>query len=388
MVSKAHKDLAKRMNKLGIRALLNDKYFEILTLLFTEEEAEILSKTPIAPATAEKIAKRAGRPVEQVRAVLDNVVKKGLITGGDRDGVIKYMVLPFMPGLFEWYTVMGPDDEMKKRFAELYEVYHNADFARNFSKRPISIARVIPMNKSIPNTIGVLPSDSFRAAVDRHDFWAVADCACRKQNSLIGTACDKPMEVCMQFGNAARGSAGSGFSREVSREEIFDIIDMAEDAGLVHVTDNVEFPHVSCNCCGCCCDAIASINKHHTNPAFVNSRFMVQHNRELCKGCGKCTKACPVGTIHVYNKKLIFEPWRCIGCGACVNKCQQNALSLTLREDSQKIPQNYGQMIVNGLTELIGINRPVTQFAPRFIQKVGDWIQEGMNKKMEKKEQD
>ncbi len=382
MVTRSHHLLAKRLTKSPMKPLVNDLFLEILEVLFTEEEAAILSHLPVMPATAGKIAKKAKRPVRVVRPILDKLGEQGFIfAGGDDER--KYFLLGFLPGIFEFYTVMGPDDEKKRRFAELYEVYQDAEFLTKLAgKRPVKITRIIPIQQSLSHSPGVLPSDQFREVLDRHDAWAVADCACKKQNHLIDIGCDKPMEVCMQFGSAARGAAEMGFSRLVSKEEIYDIVDQAEEAGLIHVTDNVEFPHISCNCCGCCCMALEGVNKFNTAQMFIDSRFICEHDPDKCVACGKCAKACPVGAPHLYEKELKFQHWRCIGCGVCIPKCEKDALRLVPRPERKPVPRNYGQMIVDSVGQLTGLQKyqaPV--IGPRFANMLGDWIQMGMTRK-------
>lgn len=383
MITHAHHLAAKRLTRSPMKPLVNELFLEILEVLLTEEEALVVSHLPMMPATAEKIAKKANRPAYEVQPILDRLAEQGIIFGGG-DDERKYFLLGFLPGIFEFYTVMGPDDERKRRFAELYEVYQDGEFLTKLAgKRPVKISRVIPIQKSLSHQTAVMVSDQFHEVADRHDTWSVANCACKKQNELIGKKCDKPMEVCMQFGAAARGSAAMGFGRLVSREEIHEIVDQAEAAGLVHVTDNVETPHVVCNCCGCCCMALEGVNKFNTPQMFVDSRFICEHDDEKCVACGKCAKACPVGGPHLYEKTLHFQSWRCIGCGVCISKCKKKALKLVPRPESPPVPKNYGQMIVDSVSQFAGIQKYTRahSIGPRFANMIGDWIQLGMTKK-------
>ena len=103
-------------------------------------------------ATAEKVAKKAKRPVHEVRPILDRLGEQGFIfAGGDDER--KYFLLGFLPGIFEFYTVMGPDDERKRRFAELYEEYQDAEFLTKLAgKRPVKITRIIPIQQSLSHS--------------------------------------------------------------------------------------------------------------------------------------------------------------------------------------------------------------------------------------------
>lgn len=48
-------------------------------------------------------------------------------------------------------------------------------------------------------------------------------------------------------------------------------------------------------------------------------------HQDLCKGCGKCLKACPFEAIYLLNKKAKLNE-RCTGCGACVDSCPFEAI--------------------------------------------------------------
>ena len=46
-----------------------------------------------------------------------------------------------------------------------------------------------------------------------------------------------------------------------------------------------------------------------------------------CIGCGKCMKACEVGAVKVTNFCAKVDPAKCIGCGKCVRECPASAIT-------------------------------------------------------------
>ncbi|WP_434309255.1 NADH-ubiquinone oxidoreductase-F iron-sulfur binding region domain-containing protein [Hominifimenecus sp. rT4P-3] len=54
-----------------------------------------------------------------------------------------------------------------------------------------------------------------------------------------------------------------------------------------------------------------------------------QINPELCRGCSKCARQCPVEAISGEIKKpYVIDPNKCIKCGACMDGCKFGAVKL------------------------------------------------------------
>ena len=48
---------------------------------------------------------------------------------------------------------------------------------------------------------------------------------------------------------------------------------------------------------------------------------------ELCKGCSKCSRGCPVGAISgVIKQPFVIDQEKCIKCEACVSTCPFHAI--------------------------------------------------------------
>lgn len=80
--------------------------------------------------------------------------------------------------------------------------------------------------------------------------------------------------------------------------------------------------------------------------SLLNSRYIIELNKELCNGCGICAEVCPKEAISqspavVKNGVLIkkptisFDTKNCIFCGECVVLCPLDAL--TMKIDGKKI---------------------------------------------------
>lgn len=376
MYTRSHRKLAKRFNKGPMKAPMNDITMEILILLFNEEEAGIVACFGLKPARAGEIAKKVKRPVDEIRPILDSLSDRGVIlTLGDGEERT-YSFIPIVPGIFEFQMARAPVDEKSRRFAELFEQYFTPENLEESMLRSIKGGRVIPVEESVIDTSGVMPREQFREAISEHDVFALAHaCSCRQHKELVGNPCTRPKDVCMQFGPIAEFSAKNGFGRLVSREEMMEAVDRAEAAGLVHITDNITKPSASCNCCGCCCGILTHLNGFNLPSIFARSRFMVKIDEDVCNACGKCARVCPVGAVHVLNKKLIYEPWRCIGCGVCIGSCNKHqALALELRPDWRPMAENHGQLVVDLAAQYFGIDK-YTNTLPGFTRFLGNRLQ-------------
>src|SRR5665647_3965984 len=95
----------------------------------------------------------------------------------------------------------------------------------------------------------------------------LAECACRVS---MGN-CDKPREVCLVFGTFGQFLVERGKARQIDQQQALQVLDLAEESGLVHTCNNSqdEFA-VLCNCCSCCCTILRGLPDR--SPANGSSR--------------------------------------------------------------------------------------------------------------------
>jgi len=205
-----------------------------------------------------------------------------------------------------------------------------------FMKKKPQVMQVVPVEERIPDRTHALPYEQVSALIEKSRSFAVNQCICKKQMTLIGRACEKPREVCLVL------SETPGFydrhpmgGRVIDRDEALAILKSAEEAGLVHMTANVQKGHwFLCNCCGCCCSQLLAAR--FGMKGAVNSHFYAEIDPGLCRGCGTCSeRRCPIGAIVVEGETRTVNREKCIGCGLCASACPSGAIRLVHKDRDQ-----------------------------------------------------
>ncbi len=135
------------------------------------------------------------------------------------------------------------------------------------------------------------------------------------------------------------------WGRAISKEEAAQLLEKTEEAGLVHLTWNMQDGQFFiCNCCGCCCGVLRSINDYGMEASkVVNSHFVAVIDADECVACGECAdERCQVNAIEEGEDNYTVIPEKCIGCGVCISTCPSDAISLVRKPDEQCVipPQN------------------------------------------------
>jgi Pyruvate/2-oxoacid:ferredoxin oxidoreductase delta subunit len=87
----------------------------------------------------------------------------------------------------------------------------------------------------------------------------------------------------------------------------------------------------------------------------VTSSFIARNNPDICLGCGKCAKACPIDAIQMVpinhpqgrkKKDAIVDTSICLGCGVCVLSCNNRAILLVKREKRVLHPETTFERVI------------------------------------------
>lgn len=284
MKQEVYEKLARHLDQLpaGFPRTESGVELRILMRLFTEEEAELACHVTHLPATAEKIARRADRPVRELADLLERMSLKGLLFRIERLEGNLYMAAQFVVGIYE-YNVNNLDPDMIRDTEEYVPI-----LLGGLTRIETQQFRTIPIGASLDGSGRVLPYEEVRNLIEEQSKLLVAPCICRKESEMTGKGCGKPLETC-----------------------------------------NI------CLCCGDCCQVLKVLNRHPSPARVSRSNYVARVRAEDCLGCAFCLDRCQMKALQINGNVAELDDERCIGCGLCVPTCSGQAIELVRKEDGE-----------------------------------------------------
>jgi len=361
----AYTRLVDRLNRFPQGAAPTGTLYEILKLLVSEREAELVAQLPIQPFTAQEAAHLWKMNLAEARTVLDGLASRAFLVDVEHDdGRLTYTVPPPMAGFFEFSMMKVRDDIDQKRLAELYHQYCTVEddfFQHMFEGGETQLGRVFVNEQVLPNSVAVLDYERASEVVKTARHMGISLCYCRHKMQHVDQACDAPMDICMTFNDTAQGLIRHGFARQVDQAEGLDLLQTAYAHNLVQFGDNGrEAVNFICNCCGCCCEALTAARRFALDNPLHTSNFLPEVDLDQCNGCGKCVNVCPVEAMtlvsahdpaHPKKKKARLNEDICLGCGVCARVCDSGGLALRAREQRVITPRTFAHRVVLAATE-------------------------------------
>jgi len=330
-----YQKLAKTLDTLpnGFPSTESGVEIRILKKIFSEEDAEVFCDLRLSFESPEDIAARTGRDPVDLARKLTSMFERGLVFEVDFGTVKVYRMLPWVFGIYEFQL-----NRMDREFAELCREY-NLIFGVQFFKGKPQLMQVVPIEEELQHDQESLPHEKVSAIIEAGQAFALNECICKKEKRLLGEGCDKPHEVCLAI--APVPGVFDDFplgGRVISRQEAYEVIQKAEEAGLVHLTSNVQSGHIYiCNCCGCCCGVLLSINELGLSDT-IRSDFYAEIDEELCESCGLCAdERCQIEAILDTEDGYQVIREKCIGCGLCVSTCPAEAIRLVRKKPEERV---------------------------------------------------
>jgi electron transport complex protein RnfB len=331
MVDDVYRTLAQRLHAIpnGFTPTESGIELRLLAKIFEPEEAALAALMRLTPESAAAIGARAGLGEREAFRVLKGMVRKGQIEIQRRNGKVRFALLPFVFGIYE-FQLPRIDEEM----ARLFEAYLQETQGGAILNNQPSIHRVIPVQEAIPVDLEVFPFEHAAELIDRARSWGILDCICRVQQKLVGKGCDHTVDNCMAFAPVEGLFGGGSHIRAVSKRDALRILEEAAQEGLVHSTGNYRDGNFHiCNCCACCCGILRGISEFGIPSAIAHSDFEATVDGETCTGCGECVEQCQLGALSLGDEVCEVDLARCIGCGVCTLACPTDALHLQRRAE-------------------------------------------------------
>ena len=372
----AYKNLTDRINWFTQGAPVSETLYQILQVLYTEDEAKRVALLPVRPFTAKKAAKIWHVSEAEAEKYLLHLCEKALLVDSDHNGVRKFVMPPPMAGFIEFALMRTRGDIDQKYLGELYYQYMNVeeDFVKDlFFVTETRLGRVFVQEPVLTNehTLHILDYERASHIIDEAEYIGLGICYCRHKMLHAGHPCeiDAPLDVCLTFGNVARSlSEHGGYARLIDKAEAMDALERSYDYNLVQIGENVrENPAFICNCCGCCCEALQAARRFSPMQPVATTNYIPHISAAACVGCGKCEKACPILAISMseeeegattssvkvetssstvapdsapHRRRAVIDTEICLGCGICAKNCPTKAILMERRPIQVITPVN------------------------------------------------
>ena len=278
--------------------------------IVTDEEADIAIAAGLRKErTAQWLADKVGRTVDEIQPSLDRLVYYGVfrrckIDGTDEDS---YFMQIFAPGILE---MMVNNQELLHEHPEVGRAFEEYTRLRMQSMGPIlpdgyGLMRVIPVESAIEGIPGVTDDERLSHYLDKYDVFSVSPCSCRASRTSLGDGCGHLAEdMCVQMGKGAEHYIRTGRARQITREEALEIVKRAEENGLMHDIPNIEGAGESaaiCNCCACACFGLRAGLMFGARDA-IRSNFVAEVDEAKCVACAQCVEVCPGNALKLGQK--------------------------------------------------------------------------------------
>ncbi|TAL33230.1 MAG: 4Fe-4S dicluster domain-containing protein [Spirochaetes bacterium] len=311
----------------GFPRAQNGADIDLLKKVFEPHEAELFCALKLRKETVDEIAMRTGRDEASLGERLGAMWERGLVDCDPSGPARRYGLVPWILGLYELQN-----KRLDEGFARLHAKYIKSVGPYFLAPRP-HMMQVLPIEKELTPAHDATPYEQVSAIIERSVSFAVNDCICKKQMSFLNRACDKPREVCLSVSDKPDYFRGHPLvKRIITRGEALEILQRAEEAGLVHMTTNTRHGQFFiCNCCGCCC--VQLMAARFGLPDTVNAHYFARIDESRCKNCGTCSETrCPIKAIDAVENARRVNTARCIGCGLCASACPEKAIVLVRKE--------------------------------------------------------
>lgn len=291
------------------------EYYSLASIL-TDDEADVAIACGLRKErTVEYLAKKVGKTEEEVHKIAEHLAWIGVfrVTTDPVDKKDRYYMQIFAPGIME---MLVNNQELLRTHPEVGKAFEEYTRIRMATMAPLmpngyGLMRVVPVESALEGVEGVDSYDRLSYYIDKYDTFSVSPCSCRASRRVLGEGCGHLEEdMCIQMGKGAEHYIRTGRARQISREEVYEIIQRAEDNGLMHDMPNIEEAGESaaiCNCCACSCFGLR-VGMMYGARDVIRSNFTARIDETKCVACGQCVENCPGNALKLGQKLCTQTP--------------------------------------------------------------------------------
>lgn len=300
-------------DRIGHKVTVDDPEYWGLAGVITDEMAEVaLAMKVRKPITSKEVAKRCGKDLKRTEELLQDMSVIGLLEyNWENEDRHKQYVLPmFVPGCAEFMNMNKEQVEAHPEIAKLFNQMSRLPLEKVTPMVPLGGAgigmHVIPVEKAIPTEQKSVSIEHISHWVQKYKGkYAVGACSCRRSRRIQGEGCGHlEDDMCIGVGDMADYLVETNKGRYIDEAEVLEILQRAEDNGLVHEITNIDGEDkifAICNCCVCSCYALRTSQLFNT-PNLSRSAYIAKVDADNCVACGQCVEYCPAGAVKLGQK--------------------------------------------------------------------------------------
>ena len=299
--------------KVGEKMTVNDPEYWGLAAMVTDEMAEVALKMKVHKGmTMPQMIKATGKDEAYLAKILDDMAQIGLIEyNWENPRHEKQYVLPmFVPGSAEFFNMKWENICEHPEVASFFERMTQLPLEKITPMVPPGGAgigmHVIPVEKAIDMENKSVPIEHISHWLDKYDGkYAAGPCSCRYSRAVLGEGCaDDPEDWCIGVGDMADYLVETNKGHYITREQVMEILQRAEDNGFVHQITNIDGENkifAICNCQVKVCNALRTSQLFNT-PNMSRSAYVARVEAKDCVACGRCVEYCPAGAVKLGQK--------------------------------------------------------------------------------------
>ena len=263
---------------------------------------------------AARVEKKHGFSKEKTHKLALELAQTGVLkVTKTEEGEDRFFLQTFAPGILEMLVGNKELVEAYPQIARAFEEYTRLRMTRNAPMLPQGngLMRVIPVESAIDGNSQAVDLERLSYYIDKYDVYSVAPCSCRRTRRIMGEGCGHlEHDICIQLGQGAEYFIRTGRARQITKEEVYEILKKAEDNGLMHEIPNIDGrgnTAAICNCCRCSCFGLRIANLFGAYQA-VGSNYVSEVDSEKCVACGQCVENCPSNALKLGQKLCTKTP--------------------------------------------------------------------------------